>query len=761
MATNLCKKCGEQVEGDAACPSCGAAQTVVGRRPRPRSGRYSPGECIDGKYEVVMTLGSGGMGELYKVRHLHLNDFRAVKVLRADQVSDEMQKRRFLREAKVAASIKHDNLASLYDFSSAADGSFYMVEEYIDGITIAQHMRRGGRFTVRDVVAVADQVLSGLAAMHEGGIIHRDISPDNLMLARMQGRTVVKIIDMGIAKPVIEAGEGLTSAGFFIGKPHYASPEQMKMIETTEKIDHRTDLYSLGIVLYEMIVGRVPFVANTPIEYIIKQATEEIVAINKPGDLPMVPPDLEAFVIRLLKINRNERFANAEEAREVLSGVGVPRPWMIETKLMPTVQTLVPELEAEKPQPTVVRDQDPPVDTTTEVNPLPKFASQHGKTPVLVREGDPESGDEEPEESTAEFAIPKMKPPAGAVPGMAAKTMADLAPTSPRTMAEVAPSSAPTLYDTAVEPEPRTAPVRVPTPRASPPPPPPSPAAVKSDPRAVPTRKPVGPAALLGVLAIVLIVAAGLAFWLWKGSAKEAPGSVVREVESKPPIRDQTEKLETREQVPPALETKAPVLNGPPPVVTETQTSVSPVADTPVQAQKPPVSEKKSSTESSTGTAERSEQVAERKTPVERKTPAERKVPAERKTPADDPGSQPVAEVTQTAEPTPEPPPVPGDVQVGDLVTPGPGVVDAKVTKRAPPVYPLAAVRMRARGNVRVNVLINHEGKIEDVRILVSSGISAMDQEAIIAARKSRYEPATKNGVPVRIWKAMDFQFRP
>jgi len=739
MATSLCKKCGERVEADAPCPSCGAVQTVTTRRSRPRSGRYSPGECIDGKYEVVMTLGSGGMGELYKVRHLHLNDFRAVKVLRADQLSDETQKRRFLREAKVAASIKHDNLASLYDFSSQADGSFYMVEEYIDGITISQHMRRGGRFSVRDVVAVADQVLSGLAAMHEGGIIHRDISPDNLMLARVQGRTVVKIIDMGIAKPVVESGEGLTSAGFFIGKPHYASPEQMRMIETTEKIDHRTDLYSLGIVLYEMIVGRVPFVADTPIEYIIKQATEEVVAINKPGDLPTVPADVEAFVLRLLKINRNERFADAEEAREVLSRVSVPRPWQIETKLMPTVQTLVPETPAEQRRAAELRDLPPTTDpVATEINPLPNFASQHGKTPVLVREGDPDSGEDEPEKITAEFALPKMKPPALAPSGLAAKTMADLASTSPRTVDEVAPSSPATLHDTAVEPEPLTAPVRVP------PPPPVTRAPVRSDPRAVSTRKPAGPAALLGLGAMVLIVLSGLAFWLFRNSGEETPAPVVRQVETKPPVRDQAEKLEASEPVPRALEPAPPVLSGPPPVVAPvTQTSAPAVAEIPRQEKKASGSEKKSRIDPESKSPGRSERVAEKKTPVEEVEP------------------RPIVETTQTAENPPPPPPVSADVRLGDLVTLGEGVVDAKVVKLAPPVYPLAALRMRARGNVRLSVLINHEGKVEDVKVIGTSGFAAMDHEAIIAARKSRYEAATKNGVRVRIWKAMDFQFRP
>ena len=680
-----------------------------------------------------MTLGSGGMGELYKVRHLHLNDFRAVKVLRADQVSDDTQKRRFLREAKVAASIKHDNLASLYDFSSIPDGSFYMVEEFIDGITIAEHMRRGGTFSIRDVVAVADQVLSGLAAMHEGGIIHRDISPDNLMLARMQGRTVVKIIDMGIAKPVIEAGEDLTSAGFFIGKPHYASPEQMRMMETTERIDHRTDLYSLGIVLYEMIVGRVPFVADTPIEYIIKQATEEITAINRPGDLPAVPADVEAFILRLLRSNREERFAGADAARDALSRVTLPRPWLIETKLMPTVNTLVPpEVSADQRRATEMRELPPTTNpVVTEISPIPSFVAQYGKTPVLAREGDPDSGEDEPGEITEEFELPRMKPPIAPPPGVAVRTMSDVPSNSPKTLDEVAPSSPRTLHDKEVPGDAPSVPGSA-LPHVSP-----GPAGEVPN---IATRKPVS-AGALGLAALALIVLGGLAFWFIRDPADETPTSVVRTEGVKPPVQVQAEKPERKEPFPPARETSPPVLTGPPPV---TQSAAPPVSAGDHSSETSEANRTATTgTESKTPSAGRTQRAVEKKrtAPVESRTPRVAEIPA--------------------AEPLPPPEPVQPDVREGDLVTAGQGVIDATVVKLTPPVYPPAALRMRVEGTVRVNVLISHEGKVEDVTILRSSGLKAMDQAALSAARKSRFLPATRNGIRVRIWKAMEFKFRP
>ena len=185
--------------------------------------RFNAGETIDGRYEVIQMLASGGMGELYKVRHVHLGDFRVVKVLKSRLLSDDTTKQRFLREAKLAASIKNPYLASLFDFSSLADGSYYMVMEYIAGVTLAERIRAGEHFELPFILRVGEQVLSGLSALHHAGIIHRDISPDNLMLTEINGATSIKIIDLGIAKPA-EGGEGLTSDGFFVGKLHYASP---------------------------------------------------------------------------------------------------------------------------------------------------------------------------------------------------------------------------------------------------------------------------------------------------------------------------------------------------------------------------------------------------------------------------------------------------------------------------------------------------------------------------------------------------------
>ena len=261
------------------------------------------------------------MGELYKVRHIHLGEYRVVKILRGDQLSDETQRKRFFQEARIAASIKHPNVGLLHDFAALPDGTFYMAQEFIDGVTISRSIRGGRRFSLAEIVDITRQVLLGLVAIHDKGIIHRDISPDNLILCQSDGAIQVRIIDLGIAKSFV-AGEGqaLTSAGLFIGKPHYASPEQMRMIETEETIDHRSDIYSLGVVIYEMIVGKVPFEAATPLAYLLKQVSEEIRTVNRDVS-GVVPPELDAFIVRMLKTKRNERFATARDALRALDEV--------------------------------------------------------------------------------------------------------------------------------------------------------------------------------------------------------------------------------------------------------------------------------------------------------------------------------------------------------------------------------------------------------------------------------------------------------
>jgi serine/threonine protein kinase len=311
--------------GADRCSHCGApppedvTTAFTGARTR-----FARGDVIDGRYEVVAILPTGGMGELYKVRHVHLGDFRVVKVRKPLAKRDETGQKRFAREAQLAASLKHQNLATLYDFATLPDGSHYMVFEFVDGLTVAEHIQAGGRFETTQVLRVAEQTLKALSVLHNAGIIHRDIASDNLMLAvDPDGETIVKVIDLGIAKPL--DGEGLTSTGFFVGKARYASPEQVNT-QDPAPIDTRSDLYSLGVVLYEMVSGDVPFAGSTPAASVIKRLTEEITTVP-PRDTSMIlEPDVEAFILSLLRRDRNERVQSADQALAVVRQLLSRRP---------------------------------------------------------------------------------------------------------------------------------------------------------------------------------------------------------------------------------------------------------------------------------------------------------------------------------------------------------------------------------------------------------------------------------------------------
>ena len=280
------------------------------------------GTVLDGKYEVMERLGGGGMGEVYLVRHVLLDEKRVVKILRADRVSDRDAQKRFLREAKFATQIKHPNVAILYDYSRLEDGSFYMVWEYIEGEDVGTRLRSEGPFAPKLALELATQALRGLNAIHAAGMIHRDVSPDNLMIFTGQDeRPRLKIIDLGLAKN-LEADPDLelSQDGMFMGKLLYCAPEQAGL-HKGETLDHRTDLYSFGLVLYEMLTGLPPWEAGTPQGAIFKRLSEDPLPLSDRNPGVELPPQLESVVLRALAREREDRFPNAVAFIEAVQGV--------------------------------------------------------------------------------------------------------------------------------------------------------------------------------------------------------------------------------------------------------------------------------------------------------------------------------------------------------------------------------------------------------------------------------------------------------
>src|SRR6266542_1429942 len=273
----------------------------------------TPGKLLDGKYEIVGLLGAGGMGEVYKARHVHLNTFRCIKVMRPTLLADESYRMRFLREARLATQIHHPNIAVVHDFELLDDGASYMVTEFIDGTTLRQWSSQHGRFPLPLAAEIVVQVLAGLDAIHRRGLLHRDISADNVMLAfDSDDRLVAKIIDLGVAKDVTAVTD-TTQSGMLIGNPKYMSPEQLGELDEGEQLDGRADLYCLGVVLYEMLIGVPPFTAKTPNGYIVKKLTETPPPIRHFQPELTWPDGLEAVVMRALERDRRRRYADARE----------------------------------------------------------------------------------------------------------------------------------------------------------------------------------------------------------------------------------------------------------------------------------------------------------------------------------------------------------------------------------------------------------------------------------------------------------------
>ena len=317
MPEITCLRCKQPIDSSLeACPHCAERVTQFQRT-------YSA-RLIDGKYQILDRLGVGGMGEIFKVRHIHLNELRVIKIMRPNVAADDQGMQRFLQEARTSTMIKHKNLAMLYDFAQLEDGSYYMVWEFIDGTNIQKWIFQNGPMPARLTVEISIQALSGLDHLHSMGLIHRDISPENIMLSQdHHGKLLVKVIDFGIAKSLAEgeSGQGLTQTGMFLGKLKYASPEQAGYLKEGEHLDPRSDLYSFGIVMYEMLAGRAPFQATNPHGYILKHVTEKPAPIHELNPDVTVPPQLEAIVQRSLEKNRNQRFATAAEFADALGAI--------------------------------------------------------------------------------------------------------------------------------------------------------------------------------------------------------------------------------------------------------------------------------------------------------------------------------------------------------------------------------------------------------------------------------------------------------
>lgn len=270
------------------------------------------GHQLGGRYEVIERVGGGGMALVYKAQDLLLNRNVAIKVLRQQFVHDEEFIRRFRREAQSAASLSHPNVVSIYDVGQE-DEVHYIVMEYVEGKNLNEIIKERAPLQVDEAVRIASQIADALDHAHHNQIIHRDIKPHNILIGR-NGR--VKVTDFGIARAVTSTT--ITQTGSVVGSVHYFSPEHAKGIVTGEK----SDLYSLGIVLYQMLTGQLPFLGESPISVALKHLQEEFDEPRKFN--PLIPQSVENVILKSMRKNPQERYQSAKEMQTDLETCLMP-----------------------------------------------------------------------------------------------------------------------------------------------------------------------------------------------------------------------------------------------------------------------------------------------------------------------------------------------------------------------------------------------------------------------------------------------------
>jgi serine/threonine-protein kinase len=340
---NVCPTCGTEYGPEhELCPQDGARLGA----PVPPADPLI-GQVLADRYRVLRSIGEGGMGRVYLAEHVKMGRKSAVKVMSPSLAPTPEAISRFNREAANASQIHQPNVAAIYDFGETADGTLYLAMEYVEGETLTALVRREGALQPRRAAELTGQIADGLHAAHHLGIVHRDLKPDNILVTRQpDGREWVKIVDFGIAKTTKDLGQNVTSIGVSIGTPDYMSPEQL----AGEALDARTDVYSLGLVLFNMLTGSLPHPAMTSKQSLVERLT------TKPRPLAEVKPNvvwsprLQKALDRALAPEPEDRFPTVNDlAREVRGAAGmaisvgaVPQSDAVTKTMTPLMSAAVP-----------------------------------------------------------------------------------------------------------------------------------------------------------------------------------------------------------------------------------------------------------------------------------------------------------------------------------------------------------------------------------------------------------------------------------
>ncbi len=313
---SVCSACGQRFSSREArfCPFDGEPLEPASGPPQDLDGLV--GTVVEGRYEVLDVLGEGGMGTVYRVRHKALGRAFALKALRRDIAADKELCARFIREAKAAASVSHPNVVQITDFGRLASDQPYFVMELLEGVPLGWLIKKGGPVPAARAVRIVRQIAEALGAAHEAGIVHRDLKPDNIQVGgAMSGSDVVKVLDFGLAK--VAGKSRLTRQGMVFGTPHYMSPEQA----SGDPVDHRADIYALGVVMYEMFTGRVPFEADSAMGVLTKHMYMEPAPPSELLGGTKELGALEDLTLRCLAKKPQSRYQSMQELLEALDEI--------------------------------------------------------------------------------------------------------------------------------------------------------------------------------------------------------------------------------------------------------------------------------------------------------------------------------------------------------------------------------------------------------------------------------------------------------